>query len=314
MEEVVMSRARRRERREQRQARRQVRRADRQERRADRREDRAERREVRAQNIRDRGGNIRRANRIDRRAGRSHARADRAQARSDASRGQAQDTIGGTAATLRLEARLLSNVEWARYINAVRTLKETPNYWEDLVAQHTGAMSFAHNIDNSYQFGFLTWHRQYLLDFEEDLREVDEGVRLPYWDWRSRRRVPKHMGVEDWMSLELGRGKRASAFGRKIKLNRIEKIDNFEEMSDTIELLHNSIHGSLGGDMQTMMSPNDPIFFMHHAFVDKMWDYWQAQNANIANNHPFPSLELPGYPGIINADVMENDDLGVDYF
>lgn len=39
---------------------------------------------------------------------------------------------------------------------------------------------------------------------------------------------------------------------------------------------HNFIHNWVGGHMGTGTSPNDPVFFMHHCFVDKLWADWQA--------------------------------------
>jgi len=38
---------------------------------------------------------------------------------------------------------------------------------------------------------------------------------------------------------------------------------------------HNMAHNYLGGHMRSMRSPMDPIFFSHHAFVDKNWALWQ---------------------------------------
>jgi len=38
---------------------------------------------------------------------------------------------------------------------------------------------------------------------------------------------------------------------------------------------HNMAHNYLGGHMRSMRSPMDPIFFSHHAFVDKNWAAWQ---------------------------------------
>jgi hypothetical protein len=32
----------------------------------------------------------------------------------------------------------------------------------------------------------------------------------------------------------------------------------------------------VGGSMLPMTSPNDPCFFLHHCFVDKIWADWQA--------------------------------------
>jgi tyrosinase len=40
--------------------------------------------------------------------------------------------------------------------------------------------------------------------------------------------------------------------------------------------LHNRVHVWVGGSMLPMTSPNDPVFFLHHCFVDKVWADWQA--------------------------------------
>ena len=42
--------------------------------------------------------------------------------------------------------------------------------------------------------------------------------------------------------------------------------------------LHNRVHVFVGGDMEPSSSPNDPIFFFHHCFVDKIWADWQAMH------------------------------------
>lgn len=56
--------------------------------------------------------------------------------------------------------------------------------------------------------------------------------------------------------------------------------------------LHNSIHdfiggqsGGLLGDLNTSMSPNDPTFFLHHCFIDRIWAAWQ-QKHSITNYEP----------------------------
>lgn len=46
---------------------------------------------------------------------------------------------------------------------------------------------------------------------------------------------------------------------------------------------HNIVHYCIGGtdgDMQTYHSPNDPLFFLHHSFIDKLWNKWQTKNSN----------------------------------
>ncbi|MET9207117.1 tyrosinase family protein [Streptomyces bacillaris] len=42
--------------------------------------------------------------------------------------------------------------------------------------------------------------------------------------------------------------------------------------------LHNRVHVWVGGQMATGASPNDPVFWMHHAFIDRLWAQWQARH------------------------------------
>ncbi|MGW2014537.1 tyrosinase MelC2 [Streptomyces sp. NPDC001927] len=46
--------------------------------------------------------------------------------------------------------------------------------------------------------------------------------------------------------------------------------------------LHNRVHVWVGGQMGTGVSPNDPVFWMHHAFIDKLWADWQARHPRSA--------------------------------
>ena len=49
---------------------------------------------------------------------------------------------------------------------------------------------------------------------------------------------------------------------------------------------HNIIHGRMGGHMAAMTSPNDPIFFLHHAQVDHLWARWQRTHPGSDNYNP----------------------------
>ncbi|MFJ5263146.1 tyrosinase family protein [Streptomyces sp. NPDC088387] len=42
--------------------------------------------------------------------------------------------------------------------------------------------------------------------------------------------------------------------------------------------LHNRVHVWVGGQMATGVSPNDPVFWLHHAYVDKLWTEWQRRH------------------------------------
>ncbi len=49
---------------------------------------------------------------------------------------------------------------------------------------------------------------------------------------------------------------------------------------------HGIVHVRLGRDMSQMTSPNDPIFWLHHAQVDRIWAKWQRDHPGAANYNP----------------------------
>lgn len=57
---------------------------------------------------------------------------------------------------------------------------------------------------------------------------------------------------------------------------------------------HNLVHGSIGGLMGRWLSPTDPIFFMHHCNIDRLWDVWSRKQ--IANGRP------DGVPVVLEED------------
>ncbi len=42
--------------------------------------------------------------------------------------------------------------------------------------------------------------------------------------------------------------------------------------------MHNIVHRFVSGDMETSASPNDPVFFLHHCNIDRIWANWQDQD------------------------------------
>jgi tyrosinase len=55
---------------------------------------------------------------------------------------------------------------------------------------------------------------------------------------------------------------------------------SFNAFRQRAESLHNVVHvwiGNRSGDMSLATSPNDPVFFLHHANVDRLWRAWQEQ-------------------------------------
>jgi tyrosinase len=55
--------------------------------------------------------------------------------------------------------------------------------------------------------------------------------------------------------------------------------------------LHNLVHRWVNGTMLAMTSPNDPVFWLHHSNIDKLWGDWQRLHPTIC---PFlPSKYAP---------------------
>ena len=57
-------------------------------------------------------------------------------------------------------------------------------------------------------------------------------------------------------------------------LMTLTSYDKFRQALDYGE--HGLVHNDIGGDMLTMASPDDPVFWMFHAWIDYVWSQWQA--------------------------------------
>ena len=67
--------------------------------------------------------------------------------------------------------------------------------------------------------------------------------------------------------------------------------------------LHNWIHNWVGGSMLNMTSPNDPVFWLHHCNIDRLWPVWMAQHPMAARYAP-PAGTLGVAPGHGINDTM----------
>ena len=88
--------------------------------------------------------------------------------------------------------------------------------------------------------------------------------------------------------------------------------------------LHNRGHGWIGGSMLPMTSPNDPVFFMHHCMVDKLWYEWQLRfprqgylpvsGGRFGQNLTDPMDSTSATPiGPRPRDVLQSTKLGIGY-
>lgn len=154
---------------------------------------------------------------------------------------------------------------------------------------------------------FLPWHRAYIYEFEQRLQEIDPRVMLPYWDWTSQEAInnglPPALTDETYIDLETGdtkpnplRSASSQATGRftsrsprnaaQLQLLKEAMADAQEELtfgdySPANEGPHGGIHVWVGGDMSSIATAAyDPIFWLHHCNVDRLWFEWQQEHGD----------------------------------
>jgi len=58
-------------------------------------------------------------------------------------------------------------------------------------------------------------------------------------------------------------------------------------------MLHDPVHRWVGGNMGVNTSPNDPVFFLHHCYLDLLWERWKRQHPTLS-----PYLPQSGWPNL----------------
>lgn len=191
------------------------------------------------------------------------------------------------AVRIRKNAASLTVEEWARFVCAVETIMKqgvgAPTY-QDLVDLHVLAMSQSWGAHGS---NFLAWHREYLLRFEARLRLVNPLVTIPYWDWTANPTPPAE--VSDPAALTRWGVTRRANIGPMPSATQVANVmsnTTFPSFQPQLQSVHNQPHNSVGGTMATAGSPADPVFWMHHAFIDKIWADWQKVNSSTTAKPP----------------------------
>ncbi|ORX96097.1 Di-copper centre-containing protein [Basidiobolus meristosporus CBS 931.73] len=211
---------------------------------------------------------------------------------------------------LRREIRQISSSERDAFIKAVNDLKRSGRY-DELVSIHLRYVSYAHSTP-----AFFPWHRQYIRIFELALQRFNPSVVLPYWDWTLDSQAPEESPIWEWfggngregdscvvdgpfafwrarnprphcLQRQWDSGDKISAFWSPESINHFIGVSrSFDNLRNNIEPgPHGSVHNNIGGDFRYMTSANDPIFFLHHAFVDKIWADWQRSHRSMANDY-----------------------------
>ena len=148
------------------------------------------------------------------------------------------------------------------------------NYWSNI---HVN--SCPHGI--AY---FLAWHRGYLGFFEQQLRIVSghPGLALPYWDYYSTPGIPSDFldpASNNPLYVPRTNSDVAPALTLAPFADSVTALPrgHANAYEATLEdAPHNPVHDIIGGLMADMQSPLDPIFWLHHANIDRLWSAWVA--------------------------------------
>jgi tyrosinase len=215
----------------------------------------------------------------------------------------------------------------------------------------TGGFTFCQH-GNWY---FLPWHRGYLYFFEEIIRQLSgyEDFALPYWDWSKDFSLPAlFWGAGNPLDNpprpgepNSGRGVTPSStislsdqaqFVSKSVVSGVLGQPDFETFAGLQGALstmpgagelegtpHNFIHRWVNNDMATAESSVDPIFWLHHSNVDRLWTEWVKMHpTGMPSGDPtWTGTSLPGFCDrngnpVNNFTVdktFKTTDLGYDY-
>ena len=73
-------------------------------------------------------------------------------------------------------------------------------------------------------------------------------------------------------------------------------VNNFHDFEETVRgTLHNNVHCRISGTMCSEEAASAPEFFLHHTFIDKIWDDWQKKSSAHKNAYfPMVPNDMPG--------------------
>jgi tyrosinase len=171
--------------------------------------------------------------------------------------------------------------------------------------------------------GFLPWHRAYLLDLERELQAIDGSVALPYW--RFDQPAPNlftldFLGVSDQLGTVHFSATNPLQFWVTDGVQGINRrpLNNWDPTTQpgpgiiteaqtlaigtqypTFRTMEGNPHGTAhtrwGGSIASIpTAAKDPLFFLLHCNVDRLWAKWQRQNGRF---NPAQAASYDSNPG-----------------
>ncbi|KAI1191738.1 hypothetical protein F5B17DRAFT_451326 [Nemania serpens] len=103
------------------------------------------------------------------------------------------------------------------------------------------------------------------------------GVRVRY---RDNGTIFPHRLTRSFVNYDSGEvGSMSGEFIKPENMGRLARAENYDAFRYIIEgTLHNVIHLEIVGDLDELTAPNDPIFWLHHVQLDRLWWEWQQED------------------------------------
>jgi Common central domain of tyrosinase/Polyphenol oxidase middle domain len=194
-----------------------------------------------------------------------------------------------TTLNTRRDFTILDANDKAQIILAISVMKSRistdPTSWDFQVNLHKKGCQHG----NCY---FLAWHRMYIYYFERILQSCMDPSKnkpaLPFWNYQNNRKMPSEFYTN---SLLINPSRNTSTLNTNYKLPKSINIaynkalgkTDFYKFQKKMENAHDGVHQAFGGDMVTTISPNDAIFWLHHANVDMQWEMWRNKKYGRCN-------------------------------
>jgi hypothetical protein len=132
---------------------------------------------------------------------------------------------------------------------------------------------------------------------EAQLQKKNKDAFVPYWNWIEggipdwvvdfKPQVPKVKDISEGKTVDVDNDRKfdpSKAAPKKWPptkkdIDDLLAKDRYETFTAALESYpHNAGHRVLGYPMTSLRSPAEPIFWMHHAQVDRVWASWQKSN------------------------------------
>jgi tyrosinase len=229
-------------------------------------------------------------------------------------------------ATVRRNQHELTKKQQQAFVAAINALHGTgaaaPAY-RAFVQVHVDAMSMTgmswgvHTMPGMGMVGrnFLAWHRRFLWQFEQRLQALDPTLTVPYWDWIAEPDLPTFLSSQSLLSSwSVTRAWDPSQLPVQADVDIATSRHTFSTFQRKLELgAHGDVHVAVGGTMDSASSPADPVFWLHHANIDRLWAQWQTNHPRAKAPHPTTVLQPPPLFGVKVASQLDITALGYSY-